>query len=78
MITPLPDRVLLNSSVVSAAAYDPIFVTLELDFCDGARYVYSGVGPQIYRGLLGAVSKGCYFNQHIRGQFPHVKMAVEN
>ena len=78
MTTTISEAVLLNSSTLAAAAYDPALARLELDFCDGARYVYSGVGPEVYRGLLGAVSKGWYFNRHIRRHFPYVKMPVEN
>jgi len=78
MKTTISDRVHLNSSTLAAAAYHPILAKLQLDFCDGARYVYSGVAPEIFRGLLGADSKGRYFNRHIRGHFPHVKMPFEN
>ena len=78
MKTTTSDRVNLNSSTLAAAAYDHTRARLELDFCDGARYSYSGVAPEIFRGLLCADSKGRYFNQHIRGHFRHVKMSVEN
>jgi hypothetical protein len=72
------DRVRLNSSTLAAAAYDPVLAKLELDFCDGTRYLYSGVGSEIYHGLLGAVSTGVYFNRHIRGHFPYARLPIEN
>ena len=72
------DRVRLNSSTLAAAAYDPVLAKLELDFCDGARYLYSGVGFEIYHGLLGAVSTGVYFNRYIRGHFPYARLPIEN
>jgi KTSC domain-containing protein len=78
MNTETSDRVNLNSSTLATAAYDHTLARLELDFCDGARYSYSGVAAEIFRGLLCADSKGRYFNRHIRGHFPHVKMPVEN
>jgi hypothetical protein len=78
MTTAISTRVPLHSSTLAAAAYDPILGKLELDFCDGARYEYSEVGPEIYRGLIGAISKGWYFNQHIRRHFSYVRMPAEN
>jgi hypothetical protein len=77
MTTTISHRVPLNSSAVAAAAYDHKLATLELDLCDGARYSYSGVGPEIYSGLLTAVSKGWYFNRYIRGRFPYLKKPIE-
>lgn len=68
----------LNSSTLASAGYDPLLAKLELRFCDGTLYEYSGVATEIFRGLLLADSKGAYFNQHIRGHYPHVKMPVEN
>jgi hypothetical protein len=76
MITKMPERVSVNSSALVAAAYDHVLAKLDVDFCDGARYSYSGVGPEIYDGLLAAVSQGWYFNQYIRGRFPYVKNAA--
>jgi hypothetical protein len=78
MTTPTSDRVNLNSSTLAAAAYDQTLARLELDFCDGTRYSYSGVDPEIFRSLLCADSKGRYFNRHIRGHFPHAKLPIEN
>jgi hypothetical protein len=42
---------------------------LELEFKSGAIYRYLGVPAATYRGLLGAESKGAYFNGHIRNRF---------
>lgn len=78
MTTTNAEVVHLKSSTLAAAGYDPILDKLELRFCDGTLYEYSGVAPEIFRGLLFADSKGAYFNQHIRGHFPHVKMPIEN
>jgi hypothetical protein len=71
-------RVHLDSTTLAAAAYDDCRETLQLDFRDGTRYVYSGVAPGLYRDLLGAVSKGFFFNRYIRDQFPHAKLPNEN
>lgn len=78
MTATIPGRVKLDSSTLAAAAYDDVRAELELDFRDGARYTYSGVAPEIFHGLLCAVSKGWYFNRHIRSHFPYVKIRGEN
>ncbi len=77
-MTPKTGCVHLDSTTLAAAAYDECRETLELDFRDGTRYVYSGVVPGLYRDLLRAVSKGLFFNQHIRDHFPHAKLPQEN
>jgi hypothetical protein len=71
-------RVSLDSTTLTAAAYDDRRGELQLDFCDGARYVYCGVAPELFRNLLGATSKGSFFNQYIRGCFPYGKLTAEN
>lgn len=78
MTTTNSDRVALKSTTLAAAAYDAVLARLEVEFCDGARYIYSGVARDIVSGLLCADSKGWYFNRHIRGHFPYVKLPVEN
>jgi hypothetical protein len=53
-------RVKLDSTTLEAAGYDARRETLQLDFRDGTRYMYSGVAPNLYRELLHAVSKGSF------------------
>ena len=78
MTTPIPGRACLGSTLLTAAAYDDSTQQLELDFNDGTRYVYSGVATTLYRELLGAPSKGAFFNRHIRNHFPHEKLRTKN
>ena len=78
MIATTAGRVSLDSTTLAAAAYDDRRGQLQLDFCDGARYVYSGVAPDLFRDLLCAPSKGSFFNQHIRGCFACAKLIPEN
>lgn len=78
MTAPIPDRVSLHSTTLASAGYDAGPRTLQLDFRDGSRYVYSGVAPDLYHELLTADSKGCFFNRHIRGHFPYAKVSSEN
>jgi len=70
-------RVSLDSTTLTAVAYDDRCGELQLDFCDGARYVYSGVAPALFRDLLRATSKGSFFNRYIRGRFRHGKLLAE-
>lgn len=70
-------RVQLDSTTLKAAAYDDS-ENLELAFCDGTRYQYSGVAPSLYQDLLAAASKGSFFNRYIRNCFPYVKLPAQN
>ena len=68
---------LLSSKTLANAVYDDLQETLQLDFRDGSRYVYSRVQPDLYHGLLTATSKGRFFNQNIRCALPYSKAAPE-
>lgn len=63
----------LTSQTLVTAVYDSTQEKLRLDFCDGSRYVYYKVAPDLFRSLLHAPSKGQFFNQHIRGRLAFVK-----
>jgi hypothetical protein len=52
----------------------PRRTVLELQFRNGAVYQYFGVPRRIYYDLLRADSKGGYFNQKIRGKYPHQRI----
>lgn len=71
------ERVALESTLLAAATYDPDRSQLQLDFHDGARYIYSPVSPVIFAELIQAPSKGRFFNRYIRGNFSYVKANVE-
>lgn len=73
-MTPILGRVSLDSTILVAAAYDSSSEQLELDLRDGTRYVYSGVALGLYQDLLGAASKGIFFNRYIRNHFPYAKL----
>jgi hypothetical protein len=45
---------------------------LQLEFLSRAIYHYYGVPAAVHEALLGAPSKGSYFNRVIRGRFPHI------
>jgi KTSC domain len=78
MKTASSTRVRLESSSLAAAAYDARRQTLQLDFRDGTRYLYSGIVPRLYRELLCASSQGSFFNRYIRNVSPYVKISPKN
>lgn len=63
----------VQSSVLAAVAYAPDEFWAE--FTTGEIYRYSNVPLSVYQNLLGAQSKGRYFNACIRDNFPfdHVR-----
>ena len=65
----------VESTTLAAVAYDEARELLQLEFCSRAVYLYFGVPPTVHQALLGAPSKGRYFNQTIRGRFPYRPIA---
>jgi hypothetical protein len=61
----------VESTTLATVAYDETQELLQLEFCSQAVYLYSGVPAAVHQALLGAPSKGRYFNQTIRGRFPY-------
>ena len=59
----------VESATLWAVAYDDVCGVLQLEFRTRAIYHYSGVPAAVYEALLGASSKGSYFNRVIRGRF---------
>jgi len=78
MTATTPDRVRLESATLTALFYDDSRGELQLDCCDGTRYAYSGVSPELVRNFLMATSKGYFFNRYIRDRFPYAKLPAEN
>jgi hypothetical protein len=67
-------RVELQSTSLNAATFQEQSAWLELEFRSGAIYRYRDVPARVFRELLGADSKGRYFNQHIRNRFCYAKI----
>ena len=61
----------VESSTHATVAYDEAQELLQLRFCSGTAYEYSGVPATVHQSLLDAPSKGRYFNDAIRGRFPY-------
>jgi hypothetical protein len=66
----------VESSTLATVTYDDAQHRLQLEFCSGGVYQYFDVPAAIHEALLDAPSKGLYFNQVIRGRFPHQRMAI--
>ena len=69
-----PESVPLESSLLSSAAYSDDG-TLQLQFRNGAIYLYFAVPRDVFEDLLAAQSKGSYFNRNIRDRFHHQRLA---
>jgi hypothetical protein len=68
------DVTAVTSATLSTIAYDGIRNLLQLEFRSRAVYRYFGVPTAVYEALLGAPSKGGYFNQAIRGRYAYVRV----
>jgi hypothetical protein len=62
---------IVESTTLATVAYDETRERLQLGFCNRAVYEYFGVPSAVHQALLGAPSKGKYFNHAIRGRFPY-------
>lgn len=56
----------LHSSNLRSISYDSTTGTLVVEFVSGPIYQFYGIPSFLYKGLLAAVSKGQYFDIHIR------------
>ena len=78
----------VESSQIEAVAHDPETNTLGIRFHPnkhqkeagerGSEYHYSGVSDKLYEGLVGAVSVGKFFAEHIKNDpdsFPFTKVS---
>ena len=70
----VPGQVLLRSSNLRAAAYDPDTRVLTVWFRSGTAYAYAAVSQNVYEGLLRAGSPGRYLNQWIKDRYSYRKL----
>jgi hypothetical protein len=71
-------RVSFDSTTLASACYDHRRLQLQVKFRDGTRYTYAAVTPALFRDLIGASSKGKFFNQYIRDRFSYARLVPEN
>ena len=65
----------VESSTLRAFAYDDGREILQLEFLSRAIYHYYGFPAEVHKALLGAPSKGSFFNRIIRGRFSYALCA---
>lgn len=65
----------VESTTLATVAFDEDRELLQLEFCSRTVYLYFGVPAAVHQALLGAPSKGRYFNQTIRGRFPFCRIS---
>ncbi len=68
------ERTPVTSSNIRAIGYDSDSQVLQVEFNDGAVYDYAAVPESDYDGLMGADSKGKYFNANIKNRYSHMKL----
>lgn len=56
----------VSSSELVSVGFDADSRILEVEFRNGALYQYSNVPRTVYSGLLGASSRGSYFNEYVK------------
>jgi hypothetical protein len=65
----------VESTTLATVVYDQAQELLQLEFRTRAIYQYFGVPAAVHEALLGAPSKGSYFNRFIRGRYPYSQAA---
>jgi len=61
------------SSLIKRTEYTPDYQTLEVEFSNGATYIYSEINETEYREFCEAESQGKYFGLNIRTKKPYKK-----
>jgi len=64
------EMIRVNSRAMSAVGYDPSTQVLKITFSRGNTYDFCRVPQYIFDGLMGAFSKGTYYNDHIKDRYP--------
>ncbi len=64
----------VDSTAISAIAYDRDRAKLFVRFVSGERYVYVGVPGEVHRSFCDAESKGRFFQAEIRDRYPYNRL----
>lgn len=67
-------RVAVESSSVTSVGFDVALSTMDVEFAGGAVYRYFAVPAAVHAALMGASSKGVFFNQHVRAKYPFARV----
>ena len=63
------EMVSVRSSAISAVGYNSDSGQMRIRFKGGGTYTFCRVPASVYAGLLGASSKGTYYDRHIRDRY---------
>jgi lysyl-tRNA synthetase class 2 len=66
----------MPSTVIRSFRYDAEKSELLITFQSGRRYLYTGVPQGIFDAMKKSFSKGEFFNEHIREQFPFERLPL--
>ena len=66
----------VDSDAIARAEYDAPTRTLFVHFTRGAWYAYLDVAPGVFTRMTAASSKGCFFQDEVRGRYAHLKLDV--
>lgn len=64
----------VKSSHLKSVGFDPVTKTMAVQFNDGPVYHYQNVPPNVHGLLMGATSKGKFFNRAVKGKFKSVRV----
>ena len=64
----------VTSSLIAAIGYDAKRQWLEVELKTGNLYLYREVPAHIHQAFMAALSKGSFYNQWIRDDYPFVRM----
>lgn len=69
---------MINQMVLSTEiewiGYEKSTRMLQVEFLSDGIYQYQGVPEYVHRAFLAAESHGSFFEEHIKGQYPYVKI----
>lgn len=63
------ERVAVESNSLRSIGYDEQTRELEVEFCSGRIYRYTGVPPEAHDWLMRSKGKGGFFNRMIRDRY---------
>jgi len=63
----------MPSSVIRSFDYDQVARRLDVQFVSGRRYSYHDVPADVVDEMRRALSKGSYFNRHIRDIYRYTR-----
>jgi KTSC domain len=72
------ERVLVESSMITAVGYDATTAELEVVFTSGKVYRYRGVPQHVYDALLAADSKGQFVRANVIDCYPDYLVTRRN